>query len=91
MGRGTRPVPKLLPRKLKGIRLNFQLSQERMVERLISELNNIGYYDIKIYVGHIGEYERGQREPFLPILLAYSVLSEISLNDLIDDRVEITN
>lgn len=90
MGRGTRPVPKQLSGKLRKIRLGLDLTQEKMVEALAAELAEIGYSDIKLYPGHIAEFERGKREPSLPVLLAYALVSKINLNSLVDDRVEIS-
>jgi len=37
----------------------------------------------------ISEYEHGMREPNLIVLLHYSKAARISMNDLIDDEVEI--
>jgi len=37
----------------------------------------------------ISGYERGDREPPLPVLLAYSKLSKVSVNTLIDDAVDL--
>ena len=37
----------------------------------------------------ISGYERGEREPPLPTLLAYSKLSKVSVNTLVDDAVDL--
>ena len=86
MGRGKRPIPKHLPAKLKEIRHSLNLSMDKMVEYLESELLKVGYIDIKIYSGHIAEFEQGKREPSLPVLFGYSLISKLSINTLIDDR-----
>lgn len=89
MGKGKRVVPKLLPEKLKSIRFELDLSLERMVEALEAELAHLGYTKVNLYSGYITEFEQGKREPVLPVLLAYSTLSNIDLTSLVDDRIEI--
>lgn len=88
MGKGKRIVPKSLPEKLKAIRLNLDLSLERMVITLEAELLNLGYTDINLYSGYITEFEQGKREPILPVLLAYGRVSKVNVETLIDNKIE---
>ena len=88
MGKGKRIVPKRLPEKLKAIRINLDLSLERMVVTLEAELLNLGYTDINLYSGYITEFEHGKREPILPVLLAYGRVSKVNVEVLIDNKIE---
>ena len=88
MGKAKRVVPKQLPDKLKRVRLELDLSLEKMVDRLESELTALGYTDVNLYSGYITEFEQGKREPILPVLLAYARVSNINVEILIDDKME---
>jgi DNA-binding XRE family transcriptional regulator len=72
-----RPTPKLLPEKLKAIREHLGLSQSEIAIE-------IGVTDRSSVSG----YERGEREPPLPILLKYARLAGISTDELIDDDMK---
>lgn len=76
--RGRR-TPKRLARKLLAIRQKLGMSQTEMAKRL----NLRGAYTA------ISGYERGAREPELPILLAYARLVGISTDILIDDKLNL--
>jgi hypothetical protein len=39
--------------------------------------------------GHISDFELGKREPNLIVLLAYSRLSNIPLNNIVDDELDL--
>lgn len=80
MGRGARPRPKRLGKKLKQIRKRLGLSQAAMCEKL-------GFKTV--YPSHISGYELGTREPPLPILLKYARLAGISTDVLIDDKLDL--
>jgi transcriptional regulator with XRE-family HTH domain len=41
----------------------------------------------KIHPAHISAYERGEREPPLPVLLRYAQLYGVSTDSLIDDKL----
>jgi transcriptional regulator with XRE-family HTH domain len=84
MGRAPRPMPEHLPRKLYLIRLGLGLTQEQLVERLKSEKTP------PLYSGHVSEYERGEREPPLIILLLYARLIGVPLDVLVDDEMELS-
>jgi transcriptional regulator with XRE-family HTH domain len=81
MGLTKRPFPEKLASKLAAIREQLGLSQNEMVRRLgIEEI-----YDRSTISG----YERGEREPPLPILLKYARLIGISTDVLIDDKLDL--
>lgn len=80
MGRSSRPKPERLAAKLLQIRKALDISQVEMVKRLDSP---------KIHPAHISGYERGEREPPLPILLTYARLVKISTDVLIDDELDL--
>jgi transcriptional regulator with XRE-family HTH domain len=78
MGRSHRPRPKHLAKKLLQIRKTLEVSQAEMVKRL----------DFRsIHPAHVSGYERGEREPPLPVLLKYARLIGVSTDYLIDDKL----
>ena len=81
MGRSQRPRPKYLSKKLLQIRKELGLSQVDMVKHL-------GFR--RIHPAHISAYERGVREPPLPVLLKYARLAGVSTDLLIDDQLSLT-
>ena len=70
-----------LAEKLLQIRLTFGLSQTEMLKRL-------GVEDMIVY-NRISDYERGEREPPLPILLSYARLAAVPTEVLIDDELDL--
>ncbi|MCW5955985.1 MAG: helix-turn-helix transcriptional regulator [Pyrinomonadaceae bacterium] len=82
MGARTRPKPKYLAKKLRGIRLSLGLSQNELIERLRVEET--------IVRSTISAFERGTREPSYPVLLKYARLAGVTTDDLIDDEAELT-
>lgn len=79
---GTRDLrPKKLAEKLKKIRVDLDLSQSELLEKL-------GFSDV-IFQGNISQYELGRREPPLPVLLAYGRLANIPVETLIDDKINL--
>ena len=84
MGRGMRTQPKRLKEKLKDIRLRMGITQQEMV-------NSLKSYAPSEFVdsGYISQFENGKREPNLPILLAYSKLTGVSINALVDDDMDL--
>ena len=70
-----------LAEKLLRIRLELGLSQSEMLRRLGAE-------DMVAYT-RISEYERGLREPPLPILLRYARLACVPTEVLIDDELDL--
>jgi transcriptional regulator with XRE-family HTH domain len=81
MGRGTRWKPKKLAGKLAAIRTRLGLSQNGMVDAL-------GLRG-KVNREVISTFERGTREPPLPILLLYARVVGVSVETLIDDKLKL--
>jgi len=77
----ARPRPKLLASKLLTIRQELGLSQPQLVRRL-------GVQD-QIHYTNISKYELDRNEPPLGVLLAYSQLTGIPVETLIDDRKDL--
>lgn len=73
-----RPYPKKLARKLRHLREHLGLSQGEIAKRI----------DVQDRAS-ISGYERGEREPPLPTLLAYARLAKTSVESLIDDKMAI--
>lgn len=82
MGRSRRPRPTRLAAKLRQIRTALGLTQQQMFDRL-------GETRTRLYRGHIGEYETGQRQPPLLVLLQYARVAGVYVDVLIDDDVEL--
>ena len=81
MGVKARQRPERLAEKLLQIRVALGLSQSEMLRRLDLE-DTISYKKIS-------DYERGQREPSLIILLQYARVAGVSTDVLIDDRLDL--
>lgn len=89
MGRAKRTIPQRMPEKLKAIRSELSYTLEEMVVRLEAKLAEMDYPDISLYSGNIHEYEKGAREPLLPVLLAYARIADVSVDLLIDDNLDL--
>jgi len=81
MGRGTRPRPLRLAEKLLRIRTVLGLSQNEMIRHLQSADD--------LTQDYISAYERGVREPPLPILLKYARAAGVWLDVLVDDDLDL--
>lgn len=81
MPRGQRERPRYLGAKLKQIRSSLGLSQSQMVTALGA--------DDRIDRSIVSGWERGVKEPTLPILLKYAKLAGISTDVLIDDAIKL--
>jgi transcriptional regulator with XRE-family HTH domain len=81
MGVKARQRPARLAEKLLQIRAALGLSQSELVRRL-------GLEDVISYK-KISDYERGQREPTLLILLRYARAAKVSTDVLIDDELDL--
>jgi transcriptional regulator with XRE-family HTH domain len=81
MGRVRRPSPARLTEKLLQIREALGLSQNGMLRRLGIEDD----YDRATISG----YERGVREPPLPVLLEYARAANVYIDALVDDKVDL--
>ncbi|MDX6574237.1 MAG: Helix-turn-helix domain [Blastocatellia bacterium] len=73
-----RPYPLKLADKLRRLRENLDLSQGDLAARI----------SVKDRAS-ISGYERGEREPPLPILLAYARLGKVRVEVLIDDELDL--
>jgi transcriptional regulator with XRE-family HTH domain len=82
MGSARRPKPARLATKLAQIRAALGLSQEQMIERL-------NYAESPLHTSYISGFETGEREPPLPVLLAYARCVGISTDLLIDDKLDL--
>jgi transcriptional regulator with XRE-family HTH domain len=80
MGRGARMRPVHLPEKLLQIRQALGETQEGLAHRL-------GFQEITRE--YISGFERGTREPPLPVLLRLANLAGVYVDVLIDDEVEL--
>jgi transcriptional regulator with XRE-family HTH domain len=67
--------------KLLQVRLTLGFSQTEMLKRL-------GVEDMIVY-NRISDYERGKREPPLPILLNYARVAGVHTEVLIDDELDL--
>jgi transcriptional regulator with XRE-family HTH domain len=81
MGVRARQRPERLAEKLLQIRLGLGLSQSELLRRL--ELEDAISYK------KISDYERGEREPSLLILLQYARVANVSTDVLIDDELDL--
>lgn len=81
MGRTRRPSPARLPEKLLLIREGLGLSQGGMLRKLGMEDG----YDRATISG----YERGIREPPLPVLMEYARAANLWVDVLIDDGLDL--
>ena len=81
MGRGSREKPTKLGKKLARIRKHLGLSQDGMVRALgLSR---------KLTRNDVSKYERGVREPALPVILRYARAAGARVEELIDDDLQI--
>ena len=79
MGEKARPRPARLAEKLLQIRVRLGLSQGQLIRRLGVELNQ----------NRISDYELGNGEPSLPLILRYARVAGISTDILIDDELDL--
>lgn len=73
--------PRNLAKKLLQIREFLNLSQTEMLKKL--------GFDDRLYRSNISQYERGEREPPLLVILNYAKVAGIMVEILIDDEVEL--
>jgi DNA-binding XRE family transcriptional regulator len=71
-----RPTPSLLPAKLKATRERLNMSQGEIAAV-------VGVADRSSISG----YERGEREPPLPVLLKYARVGHVNVEYFIDDEI----
>jgi transcriptional regulator with XRE-family HTH domain len=71
--------PQRIAPKLKTIRQRLGLSQTGMLRKL----------KLNCAYGRISEYERGKRQPTVLVLLAYARAGKVSLEEIVDDEMEL--
>jgi transcriptional regulator with XRE-family HTH domain len=81
MGRKPRMKPERLSEKLLQIRNALGLSQPEL-------LRFLGFDDVIDY-RRISEFELGEAEPPLPVLLQYARLAAVHVEDIIDDELDL--
>jgi len=81
MGRKARMKPERLSEKLLQIRNGLGLSQPQLLRRL-------GFEDLIDY-RRISEFELGDAEPPLPVLLQYAHIAGVHMEDLVDDELDL--
>jgi transcriptional regulator with XRE-family HTH domain len=79
VGQQRRARPKRLPEKLLAIRQKLGVSQSQLAKLLEFDKG----------VARISEYEHGNREPDLMVLLNYAKLARVSLDVLANDNLEL--
>lgn len=82
MGTSRRPRPARLAAKLQQIRARLGLTQAEMFEHL-------GDTGTRLYVGHIDDYEKDRRVPTLQVVLAYARAAAVSMEDIVDDALDL--
>lgn len=81
MGQSSRRKPARLAEKLMGIRVRLELSQNELIKRMDLEE--------ELTQARVSAYERGVREPPLPILLRYAQVAGVWLDVLVDDEIDL--
>src|SRR5260370_18736380 len=81
MGRKARMKPERLSEKLLQIKNGLGLSQPQILRRL-------GFEDLIDY-RRISEFELGDAEPPLPVLLQYAHLAGVHMEDIVDNELNL--
>jgi transcriptional regulator with XRE-family HTH domain len=79
----ARHRPKRLAEKLLQIRKVLGLSQREIAERLAEGAG------VKITDKNISKYERDKSVPFIEVVLAYSRLANVLMNEIVDDDLDL--
>jgi transcriptional regulator with XRE-family HTH domain len=80
MGSSKRVKPSRLAEKLKTIRESLGLTTEELIIKLNCP-------QVPLHRASITQYEKGRREPPLPVLLQYARLMNVYVDVLIDDNL----
>ncbi|HJT28549.1 MAG TPA: helix-turn-helix transcriptional regulator [Pyrinomonadaceae bacterium] len=75
-------MPKKLGKKMKQIRESLGMSQREIVKAL-------NYKDTPLRASQISQYETGQREPTMMLVLAYARLANVPMECLVDDKMKL--
>jgi transcriptional regulator with XRE-family HTH domain len=75
-------MPKKLGKKLRQIREGLGMSQREIVVAL-------NYKDTPLRASQISQYENGQREPTMMLVLAYARLAKLPMETLVDDKLKL--
>jgi len=68
---------------MKKIRMRLGMSQRQIVDAL-------NYTATPLRASQISQYEQGQREPTMMLVLAYARLAKVSVESLIDDKMKLS-
>lgn len=82
MGSAKRVRPKRLGEKLLAIRNHFDCSLAGMAERLSNDA-------LVVSRTAISSYELNDREPPLPVLLKYARVAGVTMEVLVDDKMDL--
>ena len=82
MNKKASTSPRNLASKLLQVRESLDLSQSEMLKKL--------GFDERLYRSNISQYERGEREPPLLVLLSYAKAAGVTVEMLIDDDVNLS-
>lgn len=77
-----RAMPKKLGKKMRQIRERLGMSQREIVVAL-------NYKDTPLRASQISQYENGQREPTMMLVLAYARLAKVPMEILVDDKLKL--
>jgi transcriptional regulator with XRE-family HTH domain len=77
-----RAMPKKLGKKMRQIREQLGMSQREIVKAL-------NYKDTPLRASQISQYENGQREPTMMLVLAYARLAQVPMETLVDDKMKL--
>ena len=83
MGRKSRPAPGCLPEKLLAIRVYLASTQVEMLKEIHPDK------DPSLRGSIIGEFERGRRSPSLLETLAYARAAKVTMEQIVDDEIEL--
>lgn len=81
MGTNPRVRPQRLAEKLRYVRTSLDLTQAELLRQL--DIEGLATQS------KISEFESGKREPSLLILLQYSRLAGVHMEDLVDDETDL--
>lgn len=86
-----RARPTLLPGKLLAIREFLNLGQPELAEKLQLEISSHSGRNFQLHPARISQYETGEREPNLFVLIAYGRLGRVNLEYVADDEIHVEN